>query len=275
VQRIQAGDHVAAAFHDDAGFAAATLSFVREGLRGSARVLVFPKPVQLEEVRGLLSQADSEIAGGAASGTVEVFDSREVQLAPGGFDPTHLHNTYAAATRQAALDGFRGLWVSVDMTWADPGVVDTDALVRFETEANSLFASGQLTAVCLYDRRRFSATDVQRAGQAHPCSPGGATFRYRLSQDMRYLACAGEADLSNLAAWAAVVDSLATTDPVLDISAMTFLDVPAMAAIGRAALRRDQFTVVATPSGAEFLRLACQPELDRIHIRERYGGAAR
>jgi hypothetical protein len=265
---VHAGDHIATSYGDDGGFIVNTLSFVRQGLRRSARVLVFPTPTQAGSVRDGLCRSGHDVADAVESGRLLVLDPTRVQLATGRFDPDYLRGTWAAATREAVADGHTGLWVSVDMTWANPRTVDTDALVRFEAELNTLFATGQFTALCQYDERQFSRDDIRRAGAAHPHNAQGSTFRHYITDDGTFLATFGEADLSNRAAWAVIVNSVAEHSPVIDIAAMTFLDVRAMATIGVAATRRRNMTVIATPCQAWQLRLTCRSELRHMTIRE-------
>jgi hypothetical protein len=269
VLRIQAGDHVAATFRDDAGFASNTLAFVRQALNARARVLVFPAASQVDPVRRRLTDADHDIDAAATAGRLQFLDATKVQLATGTFDPDYLIRTYTAATQQAVDDGYQGLWVSVDMTWANPHAVDLDALVRFEAHANILFATGHLTAICQYDHRQFSAGDIERACRAHPHNAGGRAFRYYLTDDRTFLATFGEADLSNQDAWHVVIGWTASNDAIIDVTGMTFLDVRALAAIGQAAISRRRLTVIATPIQASFLRLVCRTELDRFEIQER------
>ena len=269
LQRILAGDHVATSFHDDDGFAARTLSFARSGLDARARVMVFPAAGRSAAVDAYLTAADETLAGARSAGRLQIVDPGEVQLAGGSFDAGRLRRAYAGATRQAVGDGYSGLWVSVDMSWAAPGVVDTDALLRFEAAANALFGTGRLTAICQYDERVFDGEDIRRAGRAHAHNASGSAFRHHSTDDVTFLAVFGEADLSNREAWAAVLDSIARRDAVVDITAMTFLDVGALTALGRAAAARQWLTLIATSTQARQVRLVCGRELDRATIEER------
>jgi hypothetical protein len=265
---IHAGDHVATSFKDDSGFIGNTVDFARRGLSQRARVLVFSTPTQLRPLRDHLCRSGGEIAAAVEVGQLQVLDPAQVQLAIGHFDPDYLRRTWAAATNEAVADGHTGLWVSVDMTWANPRAVDTDALVRFEAELNTLFATGQFTAICQYDERQFSGDDIRRACAAHPHNARGSTFRHYITDDGTFLVAFGEADLSNRAAWTVIVNSMAGHSPVIDIAAMTFLDVRAMATIGVAAARRRDTTVIATPNQAWQLRLTCRSELEHLTIHE-------
>jgi hypothetical protein len=269
LQRILAGDHVATSFHDDDGFAARTLSFVQSGLAADARVMVFPAADRSAAVDAYLTEADPTLVGPRSDGRLQILDSGQVQLAGGSFDAERLRRAYGGATRQAVGDGYSGLWASVDMSWAAPGVVDTDALLRFEAAANALFGSGRLTAICQYDERVFGGEDIRRALRSHAHNASGSAFRHHSTDDFTFLAAFGEADLSNREAWAAVLESIAGRDAVVDITAMTFLDVGALTALGVAAQARQWLTLIATPTQTRQLRLVCGRDLDHVSIEER------
>ncbi|MEU4425059.1 MEDS domain-containing protein [Actinoplanes sp. NPDC024001] len=231
---VQPGDHIGATFLAPAQFADATVTFAEQALAASAQVMVFPGDPyrdRLDEFRRHLCRRSRTVAAAVADGRVRLADSRAVQLAPGRFDPDHLHRAYAGATRQAVADGFSGLWVSVDMSWA--ARVDLEALVDFEAGAAGLFTSRELTAICHYDSRIFSEQQVAAACQAHPAGlQDRSPLRHRRLHDGRTLSLSGEADLANSAAFAALARELRPGD-TLDITAMTFLDVRALATIVR------------------------------------------
>ncbi|MEU4564310.1 MEDS domain-containing protein [Actinoplanes sp. NPDC023936] len=232
---IQPGDHVGAPFTLPSQFATTTVTVAERALSHQAQMMIFPGDPHRDGLDGFqrgLGRRSPAIAAALTTGQVRVGDSRRVHLAPGRFDREHLEEAYTAATRRALADGYSGLWVSIDMSWARD--VAPDALVSFEESASELFTTGQLTAVCHYDTQIFPAGQVTAACAAHPAGlEHEAPLRHRRSPDGRTLRLSGEADLSNAAAFAALTRTLRPGD-VLDITEMTFLDVRALATIVRA-----------------------------------------
>jgi hypothetical protein len=180
-----------------------------------------------------------------------------VQLAPGCFDPAHLRRAYAAATAQAVSAGYRGLWVSVDMSWA--AEVHPAALTAFEAGAHPLFTGGELTALCLYDRRTFPAAVASAACAAHPATlDSPRPLRHQRRPD-NTLHLSGEADLTNRTALIAMLHSLRPGD-ILDISDMSFVDLRGLAAIAGQRRRLAGLTVRASSYHGKVLRL-----VDTLH----------
>jgi hypothetical protein len=103
------------------------------------------------------------------------------------------------------------------MSFAAPAL---DGLPEYEANDNRLHAEGFATGLCLYDRRRFGPGELVRAAQAPPTTvgpraPAPAEPMLRMIYTGGGLALAGETDLSNRDAFAAVVSHLAedTTGP--------------------------------------------------------------
>ncbi|MBG0564449.1 MEDS domain-containing protein [Actinoplanes aureus] len=248
---IQPGDHISATFAAEAQFAGNTIRFAEQAVAASALVMVFPGGPHRSCFQHRLGASSPVIAGAVRSGQVQIADSRQVQLAPGRFDPAYLNEAYAGATRQAVDAGFSGLWVSVDMTWA--AGVDPDALTDFEAESAGLFTSRELTAICQYDTRVFPAKQVAAACRAHPAGvQDRSPLRHRRTG--RTLRLSGETDLANSLAFAALARTLRPGD-VLDITAMTFLDVRALATIVRGYTELTGLTIRASRDQIELLDL--------------------
>jgi anti-anti-sigma regulatory factor len=129
------------------------------------------------------------------------------------------------------------------MTFAAPGLA---GIPEYEADVNRLHAEGMATGLCLYDRRRFDPGALLRSAQAHPTTVGPRTPpppepMLRMIHTPNGLTVSGETDLSNRAAFAAVVSHLArdVSGPVtVDVAELLFADTPAcreLVAAGRAA----------------------------------------
>lgn len=252
---VQTGDHIGTTFASPAQFVETTVAFTEQAIRAAGHVMIFPGDPHRDDPAGFrrhLGDHSPAISAAAARGQVHVGDSRQVQLAPGRFDPGYLHQAYAAATAQAVAAGYRGLWVSVDMSWAVE--VEPAGLTAFEAGAFPLFTGRDLTALCQYDQRVFPAATASAACAAHPAAlDSSRPLRHRRPADGA-LVLAGETDLSNHTAFTALLDSLRPGD-TLDITAMTFIGVRGLAAIIEARRRLPELTLRANTSHDTLLEL--------------------
>ncbi|MEV4398759.1 MEDS domain-containing protein [Nonomuraea sp. NPDC049607] len=271
---VHTGDHLGARFGSDDAFLSAAAEFAHVGVTGGAQVMIFPSP----RLRGSLGDrlgASPPLRRALHEGHLHVMDTVQARHAGGGFDAGRLHAAYRDAALAATAAGYPGLWVAVDMAWACPvdradavDAVDIDALVAFEAAANTLFTLGTLTALCAYDTRVFTSGHVFRACQAHPAIAEAARFGHRATADGDGLAFSGEADRSNALAWNALLSSFDPGHHVVDISAMSFLGVRALADLAdlAAADRSRPLTIRATSSQVTRLSLLRIDRLAAIEV---------
>lgn len=69
---------------------------------------------------------------------------------------------------QARLNGFRGLRVVTDVSWALAIEDGINRLIAYEAHARAAFAAGPLMGLCLYQRRRLPSPALSGALLTHP-----------------------------------------------------------------------------------------------------------
>jgi len=255
VLAIQAGDHIGVSFAANTSFAVATAFFTHHALDAGGQVIVFPGELTSDSTEQL-NAGNLRLRQASRTGQLSFGDSRAVQLATGRFDPGHLHEIYAAAIIQALDAGYTGLWVSVDMSWARPGIAEPQALTRFEAESHPLFRARTLTAICQYDTRIFPPDVARDACAAHPASLRAATMRCRYRD--RTLLLSGDTDLTNRIAFETIIGTVADGDTI-DLTGMAFLDASAAASLARAAHANPRLRLVVDPGQRDLLTLAGVP----------------
>jgi hypothetical protein len=104
---------------------------------------------------------------GLQPSAVTVVPSHATPLRAGSIDAPTLLTAWREATRAAVSEGFTGLRVVVEMTWALAAQVD--ALSAYEKAAEALFETEPLHALCQYNRTRFPKGVLRRAATStHP-----------------------------------------------------------------------------------------------------------
>jgi anti-anti-sigma regulatory factor len=252
---LQLGDHVCLPFDNDEASRAHIVAFTHSGIDARQRVLLFTQTVTVDMLAGWLRQHNRSFVGAMECGQLQVHSPQDVHLAGGHFDPNRMMAGFAQAIDLAEADGYRGLRVHVDMTWALESVPGVEQLFGFEAAANRLFVDQRLAAVCAYDRRRFDRTAIQRACAAHPITPDMSMLRFTRSGDAG-LALRGEVDFVNRNALDGLLACLPDADVTLDLTGLTFLDAAGMGLLARtAATRTHRTTLLCNPATARRLRL--------------------
>lgn len=263
--RLRLGDHVCWAFDRDDERLASMAAVVDAGVRRREKVLWLTESLLPTALLAGLEAHGRQAGAASDRGQLVIDNARDTYLAGGRFDPEAALRALDGHITRALHEGWAGLRLIGDMAWASGHDVRIDHLSRYEAAANRLFAGRQAMAVCQYDQRLFSAAELREASAAHPAStvvnPGVVWAPLlRMERTPTGLRVAGEADMSNRGALAAVLDALveehrrAGRSAVVDLSGLTFADAAAAGLLLRAA--------AALPSGVRFT--GCHPTISRM-----------
>ncbi|WP_328470551.1 MEDS domain-containing protein [Actinoplanes sp. NBC_00393] len=247
LDRLRLGDHACVLVDDDAGRLDSLAAYIGAGLREDDRILYFgPAPGEL--TTGLAARG-LDVRPALDRGQLRMATPEESYLSGGSFDPEATMAGWRAESAQARADGFRGLRAIGDMSWAARPVPGAERLPWYEAHVNRVFADGDAMAICLYDRRVFTETALQRICWSHPATVDRDTapsaepaLRAVRTIDPPGLRLTGDADLSNRHALQAVLENLFedTPDPggplTVDLSGLRFADSAAMRILLRIAV---------------------------------------
>jgi anti-anti-sigma factor len=262
LDQVTLGDHVCWAVDDDAIRMEAIAGFVRAGLRAHHKVLYCG-----DDPGGVLAGLERHgIGTGAATacGQLSAHTAESSYLAGGLFDPVATLGLWQAQIAAARAEGYPGIRVLGDMTWATRGMPGASQLSWYEAQVNTLVVDGYAAGVCAYDRRRFDPLEMRRLAWAHPGTAGPetafdpeASLRISRTRNPLGLRLTGEVDLSNRTALSAMIEHLFDGGPpevTVDVSGLTFADTAAA-----------RILVNAAEGGPGRLRLAgCSPALLRL-----------
>jgi hypothetical protein len=244
---LQAGDHVCVPFTGAGVRTGIMAGFVRGGLDSGDKIVCCTVLDDPAEFTAALVAADGRAGEALHDGRLVVGSAAGSYLASGRFEAERTTLGWRAAIDQARRDGYPGMRVIADMSWATGAVPGTGRLPWYEAEVNRILAGGFARGVCLYDRETFAPARLRRyiathPGTVEPDDPHPPQLRLRHTDCPRGLAVTGEADMANRAALLAVLDGLQADlpgdDPLtIDLSGLTFADVGAASALVRMARR--------------------------------------
>ncbi|HEX9053058.1 MAG TPA: MEDS domain-containing protein [Anaeromyxobacter sp.] len=144
------------------------IPFLRQGLEHGDRC------VYVADGDTAAAASDAMRAGGVPvdeaveRGALLVAGYRQIYLAPGRFEPDAVLDFAAGAGHQAASDGYRALRIAGEMAWALRGDPGADRILEYERKVNERIPSTPVTAVCQYDRSRFSPEVIRDVIRTHP-----------------------------------------------------------------------------------------------------------
>ncbi|MFP2908353.1 MEDS domain-containing protein [Pyxidicoccus sp. 3LFB2] len=174
---IRRGQHACLLYDGKEDPLAAVAPFIAAGLAEGERCLYVVGEHDAARIRRDLEAAGIDLARQLGQGALVLVDRWEVAFPAGEFDPAAMVGFVRQAIAQSLADGFTGLRVVAEMTWALQMEVGSNRLIHYEALGNHLYPGEPLVAVCLYDRSRFPAAVCRDALRVHPwVSVGGAAY---------------------------------------------------------------------------------------------------
>ena len=165
---LNPGEHLCPIYESAAERLAVVIPFVKHGLARRERCLFVANDRTTEEVIQALSAAGSDVASERGRGALRFLNKSESFLLGREFDPDVMFEFLRREERHALADGYSGLRVAGEMTWAlglEPGC---DRLIEFEARLNDFLVESRSVIVCLYDRRRFDPAVIHDVVRTHP-----------------------------------------------------------------------------------------------------------
>ena len=165
---LKYGDHPCAVYETESERFAIVTSFAREGLARGDRCLVVADPLMSDDIKKLLDTDGLDVARTGEPGALDFGSQRSSSFDSSGFDPDAVIDYLRQEQVRAFADGFSGLWVLGEMSWALATDVSSERLISYECLLNRLVAGSQTVSLCLYDRRRFAPAILHDVLRTHP-----------------------------------------------------------------------------------------------------------
>ncbi len=168
IQRLGQGDHVCLIYDaaDEQLVTAAT--FITVGLERDERCVYIADDRTTVEVIDALGAAGVEVGRRLESRSLEVLTKRDAYLRAGYFDPATMIAFLREATEEALRDGFRGLRVTGEMTWALGAERGCERLIEYEALLNRFLPGQRVLALCQYNRERSHPAVIRDVLRTHP-----------------------------------------------------------------------------------------------------------
>lgn len=168
LDRLQQGDHLCLIHENAAERMAAIIPFVRQGLARGECFFYIADDRTAQRVLDALAAAGVEVDRERQRGALSLLTKRETYLWSGEFDPEAMVGLMRRTTGAALADGFSGLRVTVEMTWALGPEAGCDRLIEYEALLNHFLPGGRILAICQYNRRRFAPRVIRDVLRTHP-----------------------------------------------------------------------------------------------------------
>jgi anti-anti-sigma regulatory factor len=268
-------DHACLTFGDSEELLDLTAAFVRDGISSGLKILWISESAgQLEPE---LAARGPDYQSAIASGQVSALDCDGHVLRDQTFSSGPAIDWLAGQVGSCLREGFAGLRVALDMSWALRPVSGVAELPAFEDRIAAVLSDRTATMLCQYDRERFDPVTLARIAPVHTRSVAAATYHAdALLRICRQYAppgvrIAGELDYHAAEALGlALTEALRIdTDITVNLVHLAFIDATCARMIldsARAIGANRQLILRCSPSIARSMTLFGAAELDSVQV---------
>src|SRR5436190_3785749 len=166
-RRLTVGEHGCGLFASEDERRAQMTPFVKEGLQNGQRILYFLDKPTPERILGDFNAAGFSAQTLIQNGQLQVLSASKLRETSGGLDTQDLISRMTQSVEKAVAQGYDGLRILCDMTWALSSLLDSDRLIDFEIQLASLTAGGRCAALCQYNVYRFELGPLHQIRKNH------------------------------------------------------------------------------------------------------------
>jgi anti-anti-sigma regulatory factor len=172
---LTVNDHACLTFGEPEELFDLTAAFIRDGLSAGLKVVWLseagPGPAAWE-----LARRGIAVAPALAAGQMAAVEFEGHVLSGQAFRARDAMGWLSGQAAACRREGFPGLRIAVDMSWALRPVAGVEQLPDFEEGIAAAVAGTTLSVLCQYDRERFDSVTLATVAAFHTRSVAAATY---------------------------------------------------------------------------------------------------
>ncbi|GAA4635070.1 hypothetical protein GCM10023196_079090 [Actinoallomurus vinaceus] len=256
VGELLPGDHAWFSYADREEQEHVVGAFLHDGLAGSDKV-IYITDAGSGDLPDLRSRYRLDPEAYLRSGQLAILPQAETCLTGGVFDPARMSATLQEVLDRAETERFRGVRVTVDMTWAFHQKRGRDGVLECEARVDAAISPSTMAmAICQVDARSCTPEELTALKERHEVLVGAdpyfddgilsitPTFR------PRGLRLSGELDGARHAVFAESLQKVIDHggDVHLDLAELRFVDLGALSMMAGAAMHLGSRVILDHPS---------------------------
>lgn len=173
--RIPPGSHICQLYNRVDEIKNVTARLLQVGLTAQERCLFAGSAASVRDIEDALDHLGVDVAAVVAAGQLLLQTDREPFLIGKRFDPYHLLSTHNTFIAQAHRDGWRGVRISIDMTWLTRDVATPEQILKYEAASDAVFTfqNAPIIALMHYDYSKLPGALVVELLKLHPIAVVG------------------------------------------------------------------------------------------------------
>ena len=262
--------HVCLLYETEDQLRAVLASFIREGLGKNEKVLCIADGTSSEiPLEGFWSESP-DLGASLKTGQLTILKSEDAYLRSGVFDPGEMIALLKGYTEEALFEGYAGLRVTGQMTWALRDLPGADRLLEYEARINDFLPGSGCLALCQYPMHRFSAPCLLDVLRTHPQMIIGTEVHDNPHYVPPSVFLDTDRAASDLRRWIADMVQRKASDAALRASEAYFREITENASDMVLIVNREGILTYVSPSIERFMgyrpeELIGRPAFDLIH----------
>lgn len=167
-KKLKTHDHACLIYDNNDEQLSVVAPFIKMGIERGERCIYIVDDNPLTTLVSALWREKVDVDNFLRSKALIILSKRASYLKHGYFDPDWMIDSIKDAADSAKKDGYTGLRIAGEMTWAlgqDPGV---DRLIEYEGKLRVFFLENDVTAICQYNSNRFDNELINHVIHVHP-----------------------------------------------------------------------------------------------------------
>ncbi len=167
ITNLTVGSHLCFFYETEREHRAVLTSFLREGLERGEKVIYLADAHEPAVVVDYLHNQRG-LGRYLADRQLTTINAEGLYLSGGSFLPENVITRLWEETERALAEGFAGLRVTGEMTWAQRQAPGSERLAEYEAKLSDFFSTNKCTALCQYPQRSFEPELLLDIVVAHP-----------------------------------------------------------------------------------------------------------
>ena len=142
--------------------------YLQVGLLSGERCVYFVDENPPSFVIEAMQENGFDLAPYIENGAFCVISTRDAHLSRGHFSEEKMMSYWLESMSNASRSGFSAMRVAVEMTWALSDAPGCELLAPYEARLNDFVKKHDVSIICQYSRKKFSAEKLKAVIHAHP-----------------------------------------------------------------------------------------------------------
>ena len=168
LEDIGQGDHICQIYGSRDEYLHVISHFILIGLRRGEKIVYITDKTSPETILDLLIDIKTEPEFCLQTSQVNVLKLHDTYMRGGVFIPGKMIELLRSEEEEAISEGFSGLRVTGEMTWALRGYHGSERLFEYEYMLNEYFPRSKSLAICQYSNKRFEHSVLLDVLRSHP-----------------------------------------------------------------------------------------------------------